>query len=135
MSDNRFAGRDFVGQEFAENTPEGRPPRTWDFFLTIFLIFILLVLAVIFEVLAFSLAVSTITCADSSAACHYDLISAGSLIAIVGVPLVALVGIVLSIVWIARRKISFLMPLIASVLVVGVFLLGSWIVDLAVPAA
>lgn len=134
MPDNQFAERDFVGQEFAENTPEGRPPRTWDFFLTIFLIFLLLVLAVIFEVLALGLAVSTITCADSSATCHYDLISAGSLIAIIGIPLVTLVGIVLSIVWIARRKISFLMPLVASLVVAGVYLLGSWVVGLGVPA-
>ncbi|MEP6481323.1 MAG: hypothetical protein ABJA94_04870 [Rhodoglobus sp.] len=135
MSDNPFAGRDFVGQEFAENTPEGRPPRAWDFFLTIFFIFILLVLAVLFEVLAAGLAVSTITCADSSIACNYTLISAGSLVALVGIPVVALAGIVLSIVWIARRKVSFVMPVIASALVVGLYLLGSWVVDLAVPGA
>ena len=135
MAANEFNPQDFGGKEFAENTPEGRPPRTWDFFLTIFLIFLLLVLAVIFEVLGVGLAVSTITCADSSVACNYDFISVGSLIPIIGIPLVALAGIVLAIVWIARRKISFLMPLIAAVLVVGLFLLGSWIVDLAVPAA
>jgi len=134
MSD-AFNPQDFGGKEFAENTPEGRPPRTWDFFLTIFLIFLLLVLAVIFEVLGLGLAVSTITCADSAVDCNYDFISAGSLIAIIGIPLVTLVGIVLAIVWIARRKVSFLMPLIASLLVVGVFLLGSWIVDLAVPGS
>ena len=124
---------DFGGKEFIENTPEGRPPRTWDFFLTIFLIFVLLVLAAIFEVLGLGLAVSTITCADSAAECNYTFISIGSLVAIIGIPLVTLAGIVLAIVWIARRKVSFLMPLIASVLVIGLFLLGSWLVDLAVP--
>jgi hypothetical protein len=132
---DEFNEQDFGGQVFAENTPEGRPPRTWDFFLTIFLIFVLLVLAVIFEFLAVGLAVSTISCADSSAACNYSFISVGSLVAIVGVPLVTLAGLVLSVVWIARRKLSFLMPLIAAVLVVAVFLLGSLIIDLAVPAA
>ena len=127
--------RDFAGEEFVENTPEGRPPRAWDFFLTIFLIFLLLVLSVIFLVLGFGLGVSTIACADSDAVCNYDFISVGTLIVLIGVPLVALAGIVLSIVWIARRKLSFIMPLIASLLVVAVFLLGSWIVDLAVPGA
>jgi hypothetical protein len=135
MANSQFNEQDFAGQVFAENTPEGKPPRTWDFFLTIFLIFVLLVLAVIFEFLGLGLAVSTIACADSSASCNYDFISVGSLIAIIGVPLVTLAGLVLSIVWIARRKLSFLMPLIAVVAVVGVYLLGSWIVDLAVPAA
>lgn len=127
------ANLDFGGKVFAEQTPEGRPPRAWDFFLTIFLIFLLLVLVVIFEVLGLGLAVSTITCADSSVDCNYDFISVGSLITIIGVPLVALAGIVLAIVWIARRKLSFIMPLIASALVIGVFLLGAGIVDLAVP--
>jgi len=127
------ANLDFGGKVFAEETPEGRPPRTWDFFLTIFLIFLLLVLAVIFEVLGLGLAVSTITCADSSVDCNYDFISAGSLIAIVGIPLVTLAGIVLAIIWIARRKVSFVMPLVAAILVVGLYLLGSWVVDLAVP--
>jgi hypothetical protein len=131
---DEFNEQDFGGQVFAENTPEGRPPRTWDFFLTIFLIFVLLVLAVIFEFLAVGLTVSTIACADSSA-CNYDFISVGSLVAIIGIPLVTLAGIVLSIVWIARRKLSFLMPLIGAVVVVGVFLLGSVIVHLAVPGA
>ncbi|CAN5159995.1 hypothetical protein BH11ACT4_BH11ACT4_07300 [soil metagenome] len=134
MARDEFNPQDFGGRVFAEDTPEGKPPRTWDFFLTIFLIFVLLVLAVIFEVLGVGLTVSTITCGDSAVDCNYQFISIGSLITIIGVPVVALVGIVLAVVWIARRKVSFLMPLIAAVLIVGVFLLGSWIVDLAVPA-
>jgi Family of unknown function (DUF6264) len=135
MADNDFNPQDFGGKTFTEDTVEGRPPRTWDFFLTIFLIFVLLVLTVIFEFLGLGLAVSTITCADSSVTCNYDFISAGSLITIIGVPLVALAGVVLAIIWIARRKLSFVMPLIASALVIGVFLLGAGIVDLAVPGS
>ena len=134
MAADEFNPQDFGGQVFAENTPEGKPPRTWDFFLTILLGIVLLILAVIFEVLGFGLAVTTITCADSAVSCNYDFISAGSLITVVGIPVVTLAGVVLSVVWIARRKLSFVMPLIASLLVVALFLLGSWIVDLAVPA-
>ena len=33
---------------FVEYTPEGRPPRSWDFFLTIFLLLLLLILTGVF---------------------------------------------------------------------------------------
>ena len=135
MATDEFNPQDFGGKVFAEDTPEGRPPRTWDFFLTILLIIVLLVLAVVLEVLGLGITVSTITCADSSVDCNYTAISVGSLITIIGVPIVALAGIVLAIIWIARRKLSFVWPLAASVLVVGVFALGSLLVDLAVPGA
>ena len=124
---------DFGGKPFMENTPEGRPPRTWDFFLTIFLLFLLLALTVIFVVLGLGFGVATLTCADSNIECNYDFISFGALLVIIGVPVVALVGIIVSVVWIARRKRSFLVALIACVAAVGVFAVGSTIVDLAVP--
>ena len=116
-----------------EEVPRDRPPRSWDFFLTVFLIFVLLVLTVIFVFYGFTYGLQTLTCSDSDLACNYDFISFGSLVVIVGVPFVALVGIILSIVWIARRKLSFPVALLSALLVVGVFILGSYIVDLAVP--
>ncbi|CAN5427385.1 hypothetical protein BH10ACT7_BH10ACT7_07510 [soil metagenome] len=130
---DQFNEQDFGGKVFSEDTPEGRPPRTWDFFLTIFLLFLLLVLTVIFVVLGLGFGVATLTCADSNIECNYDFISFGALLVIIGVPIVALVGIIISVVWIARRKLSFLVALIACVVAVGVFALGSTIVDLAVP--
>ena len=116
-----------------EEVPRDRPPRSWDFFLTVFLIFVLLVLTVIFVLYGFSYGVQTLACSDSDLQCNYDFISFGSLIVILGVPFVALTGIIVSIVWIARRKVSFPVALVAALLVVGVFILGSYIVDLAVP--
>ena len=124
---------DFGGKPFIENTPEGRPPRTGDFFATIFLLFLLLTLTVIFVVLGLGFGVSTLTCADSDLECNYDFISFGALLVIIGVPVVALAGIILSVVWIARRKLSFPVALIACLVAVGVFALGNTIVDLAVP--
>lgn len=117
-----------------EETEEGRPPRGWDFFLTIFLLFLLLVMTVVFLVAGLGFGVRTLTCADSAERCNYDVISIGSLIVIIGTPLVALAGIVVSVVWIARRKISFIIPLIAVLASAGLFILGGWLVDLAVPA-
>lgn len=120
---------------YVETTPEGRPPRSWDFFLTIFFIFMLLVLTAIFVVLGFAFGASTIGCADSDVQCNYDFISFGSLMVIIGVPAIALIGIVASVVWIARRKLSFWIPLVASLAAMGLFMLGSYIVDLAVPGS
>lgn len=118
---------------FVENTPEGRPPRSWDFFLTIFLIFMLLVLTAIYIVLALGFGVAALGCADSSEECTAAYVSIGSLIVLIGVPVVALVGIVLSVVWIARRKLSFWIPLVASLVTVGLYLLGSYVVGLGLP--
>lgn len=119
---------------FVEYTVEGRPPRSWDFFLTIFLLVLLLILTSVFVVLGFGLGVITLPCADSGQACNTAVIGLGSLIVLIGNPLVALAGIIVSVVWIARRKLSFLIPVIALVLSVGVFLLGTTLVRLAVPA-
>ena len=122
-----------TGDLFVENTPAGRPPRSWDFFLTIFLLLLLLLLTAIFVVLGFGLSVSALPCADSSVACNYGVISAGTLIVLIGTPLVAIAGVVVTVVWIARRKISFVIPLIACAVAVALFIIGSYLVDLAVP--
>jgi Family of unknown function (DUF6264) len=124
-----------VTDMFVENTPEGRPPRSWDFFLTIFFIFVLLVLTVIFVFSALGFGVATLTCADSSAECNYEFISYGSLLVLFGVPIVTLAGVVMSVVWIARRKLSFWIPLVACGAAIGVFMLGSFLVSSAVPGA
>ena len=65
--------------------------------------------------------------------CNDVVISIGTLLATLGTAVAALAGIVVSVVFIARRKVAFVVPLIASAAVVGLFLLGSWLVRLAVP--
>ncbi len=64
----------------------------------------------------------------------YLVISVGTLVVMIGTPVVALAGIIVSVVWIARRKRSWLVALIACLLSVGVFFLGTTLVRLAVPA-
>ena len=118
---------------FVEYTPEGRPPRSWDFFLTIFLLLLLLILTGVFVIVGFGLSVSALGCADSSS-CNYLVISVGTLVVMIGTPVVALAGIIVSVEWIARRKRSWLVALIACLLSVGVFFLGTTLVRLAVPA-
>lgn len=123
-----------MSEEIVIDDRAGKPPRSWDFFLTVLLLLMLLVMTGVFVVAGFGFGVRTIGCADSADACDYDLISLGSLLAVAGTPLVAIAGIVVSVVWIARRKLSFLIPVIAIAVSVLVFLLGSWLLDLAVPA-
>lgn len=110
-----------------------KPPRSWDFFLTVFLLFLLLVLTGIFLVLGFGLSVASLGCADSGDSCNGLAVSIGTLLATAGTALVALAGIVTSIVFIARRRVSFVVPLVACLAVVGLFTLGSWLVRVAVP--
>jgi len=112
---------------------ERSAPRSWDFFLTVFLLFLLLVLTALFVVLGLGFGVATLGCADSAGACNDTVISVGSLLATVGTSAVALAGIVVAVVFIARRRISFVVPLVACLAVVGLFVLGSWLVRLAVP--
>lgn len=110
-----------------------KPPRSWDFFLTVFLLFLLLVLTAIFLVLGFGLSVASLGCADSADNCNGLAVSIGTLLATAGTAVVALAGIVTSIVFIARRRVSFVVPLVACLAVVGLFALGSWLVRAAVP--
>lgn len=122
-----------MAQDIIVESDDRKPPRSWDFFLTVFLIFLLLVLTGIFMFLGFGTSVATLGCNDSSEQCNGLVISVGSLVSIVGTALVAIAGVITSVVFIARRKVSFVVPLIACVAVVGLFLLGSWLVRLAVP--
>jgi hypothetical protein len=122
-----------MAQEIIVEDAGSGQPRSWDFFLTVFLLFLLLVLTAIFLFLGFGLSIASLGCADSSQSCNGLVISVGTLLATAGTAVVALAGIITSIVFIARRKVSFVVPLAACLAVVGLFALGSWLVRLAVP--
>lgn len=109
-----------------------RPPRTWDFFLTVFGLFLLLVITVIYVITGLGYGVRTLGCADSPLACNDTAITAGALLAIIGTPIIAVAGAVLTVIWIARRKLSFVMPLAAIAVATLVFMLSGWLVDSAV---
>lgn len=112
----------------------GKPPRTWDFFLTVFLLFLLVVLTVVFLFVGFSFGVRTLGCSNLAGACNDEVITAGSLLVLIGTPLLAIAGIAVSMVWVARRKLSFPVALIAVLASVLVFALGNALVGLAIPA-
>lgn len=116
-----------------ENPDELKPPRSWDFFLTVFLLFLLLAITAVFVISALGMSVATIGCGDSGGQCNTTVLSVGTLLALGGPVLIALAGTITTVVFIARRRRSFLVPLLTCVVSVGVFMLGSWLVDLAVP--
>nr|QMS47951.1 hypothetical protein WG33_0150 [uncultured bacterium] len=120
-------------EEIVVDAEERRSPRSWDFFLTVFLILMVLVLTAIFIVLGLGMSVATIACGDSALSCNGLAISIGTLLVIVGTPLVALAGIITSVVFIARRRVSFVVPLVTGIVLVGVYMLGAWLVAQAVP--
>lgn len=122
-----------MAQEIIVEDDTAKPPRSWDFFLTVFLIFVLLVLTAIFIFLGFGMSVGVLGCADAAGACNGVAISAGTLLATVGTAVIALAGVVTSVVFIARRRVSFVVPLVACLVVIGLFALGAWLVRVAVP--
>jgi hypothetical protein len=123
-----------VSEEILIDDRAGQAPRNWDFFLTVLLLIMLLVMTGVFVLAGFGFGVRTIGCADDAGACNSELISLGSLLAVAGTPIIALAAIIVSVIRIARRKLSFLVPIIGIAASVLVFLLGSWLLDLAVPA-
>jgi hypothetical protein len=113
--------------------PVQKQPRGWDFFLTTFLVFLLLVITGIFVAIGVSFGVATLGCSDAGAGCNTGAISLGSQIAVFGTSVVALGAIITSVVFIARRRVAFWVPALGILLVSGLYLLGAFLVAEAVP--
>ena len=106
------------------------PPRTWDFLLTGFLVFVELLLVVVFVLSA--LAFGTLNSgADISSATRVQL---GQQICTFVPPVVALVTIPWALVRVARRKIGFHLALIGAVLMTAAFFIGSTLMQSGIPA-
>ena len=112
---------------------EPKPPRSWDFLLTTALIFLLLALAGIFVVLGVGIGVATLGCHDAGAGCNTDVIGLSSQAIMFGSPVVALVAIVVSIVFISKRRVAFWVPIAGILVITGLHLAGAYLVGQAVP--
>ncbi len=112
----------------------GRPVRTWDLVLTI----VLLVLSGGFGLLMLAFAPLLAMASDgcvTGVECNGVQMTIGFWVAVIGPPLVTVVGIVAAIILLARRRVAFWVPLVASVLAFGVLFLGAVIVVGSVPGA
>lgn len=109
------------------------PPRTWDFMLTGFLIFLelLLVAVFIFSAIAFGALNSGCTAASG---CSLTRIQLGQQICTFVPPLIALITVPWAIVRVARRRIAFPIALLGAGLMTGAFFIGSMLMQSGIPA-
>lgn len=108
-------------------------PRSWDFLLTTALIFLLLALTGIFVALGVGIGVATLGCHDVGAGCNTDVIGLASQAVMYGSPVIALVAIVVSIVFISKRRIAFWVPIAGILIVTGLYLAATYLVGQSIP--
>lgn len=107
-------------------------PRTGDFFGTLVLLLVLYALTGIFVVLGLGAGFAAFGCADADVVCNEGTIQVASIAIVFGIPLLALVATIVSIVRLVRRRIAFWVPLVAGVLAVGLYLAGTWLVGASI---
>ena len=104
-------------------------PRTWDFLLTGFLIFIELLLVVVFIASALGFGFLNSGCSG----CSPTRIQFGQQICTFVPPLIAVVTIPWAIVRVVRRKIAFWLALLGALLMTAAFLVGSLLMQSGLP--
>ena len=109
------------------------PPRTWDFLLTGFLIFIELLLVVVLLFAAFTFGALNIGC-TVDVGCSAIRIQLGQQLCTFAPPLIAIISIPWAIVRVVRRKIGFVFALGGAVLMTIAFWAGSALITSGVPA-
>ena len=106
------------------------PPRTWDFLLTAFLVFVELLLAIVFVLSALTFGTLN-SGADINSATRVQI---GQQICTFVPPVIAAVTIPWAIIRVARRKIGFHLALIGALLMTGAFFVGSVLMQTGIPA-
>ena len=109
------------------------PPRTWDFLLTGFLIFLELLLVVVFIVSAIGFGFLNSGCTAASG-CSLTRIQFGQQICTFVPPVIALITIPWAIVRVSRRKIAFPFALVGAVLMSVAFFIGASLLQSGIPA-
>lgn len=106
------------------------PPRTWDFLLTGFLVFVELLLVVVFVLSALTFGTLN-SGADITSATRVQI---GQQICTFVPPVIAVVTIPWAIIRVARRKIGFSVALIGALLMTAAFFVGSTLMQSGIPA-
>jgi uncharacterized BrkB/YihY/UPF0761 family membrane protein len=112
-----------------------QPPRTWDFLLTGFLVFIELLLVVIFLISAVTFAAISQECAAEAVQCSATRVQFGQQICTFAPPLIALITIPWAITRVLRRKLAFWLALAGVALMTLAFLGGRLLLDSGIPGA
>ncbi len=108
------------------------PVRMWDLVLTVVLLVLAVGLGLLMLVMSPFLVMASDPC-GSGVACNTDQMGVGFLMALIGPPVVLVVGIAAAILLLVLRRVAFWVPLVASALAIGVFVLGAAIVIGGVP--
>lgn len=104
-------------------------PRTWDFLLTLVLVFLQAVLVVVFVLSAVGISVANTGCATQELSCDPTRVQVGQIILLWVPPVIALVTAVWAIVRVLRRRVGFWVALLGIALMVLVFLGGRVVMD------
>lgn len=108
----------------ARSGPSARPRRTWDLVLSIVLLVLALGLGLILFLIAPLMFMASDPC-GASVACDTGQIAGGVMLAWIVPPVLILAGLVLTVILLAVGKPAFWVPIAASALAIGVFVLGA----------
>jgi uncharacterized membrane protein (DUF485 family) len=110
-----------------------RERKWWDFVLTIILLVVYLGWSLLCCFAGALVALVGDSCGASST-CDNDLLGTAFVVGVFGPVALAVIFLVFAIVWIARRRIAFWIPIVGSVLAAGVVVLAYLIATSAVSA-
>jgi hypothetical protein len=111
-----------------------KPPKTWDFLVTLLLIFVMVALSAALTISALGSSVTNQACSAAIANCDESRVRLGQLVCTYGPPAIALASIVVSIVRVLRRKVGFAICIIGMAAMTGAFFIGRLILDSGIPA-
>ncbi len=112
---------------------DGTQPRGGDFLGSTALIVLLVVVSTILVIVGFtSFGAQAIACSDV-AGCNRTVISFGTQLVLIGLPLLTIATVVVTIVRLMRRKVAFPVALIGIAACVIVYVIAAFLVGQAVP--
>ncbi|WP_231918771.1 MULTISPECIES: hypothetical protein [unclassified Leifsonia] len=114
--------------------PARRPVVVWDLVTSIILLVFAVVVAAILTFAAFFLAFASDPC-GASTVCDTDRMGIGFVIALFGPGVVTLITVVVTVVLLIVRRISFWVPIAGILLAVGAWVGGAALVISGVPGA
>jgi len=114
--------------------PTRRPVIVWDLVTSIVLLVIAVVIAAILTFASFFLAFAGDPC-GASTVCDTGRMGAGFFIALFGPGAVTLVAVIVTVVLLALKRISFWVPIVGILLAAGVWVAGAALVFSGVPGA
>lgn len=110
-----------------------RAPIVWDIVTSSVLLAVGVVIAAVLTFFAFFLVFASDSCGSGGTACDTGRMGAGFLVALLGPAIVTLAAIVVAIVLMVRRRVSFWVSIAGIVLAVLVWLAGAGLVASGVP--